>query len=386
MCLLVIFYWKMSDNTAFYEETQNLVRLIKSDAGNIKYLFQSAQTYNDDIKLDIALTATASGGSDSNFFLAKVCTILYPFAFGSYIVLNLFFSIIAATGQFFFYLALSRRYPHIRKNVAVAVLFIPSVLLYSSYLNKETLCMACIGFAFYSHAQFMNGKHRLLHALIILSCCYVIATVKIYVLASFLAAVALVYFIKAVLQLVRGSVLLKLLAAVLLTALAIVFFTHLEVFDPLIADAAKTSNTFQEQYHSIDENTAFEFGEVETSFAGLVKKAPLGIYTTYFRPQLWEVRKPIILVSAIESFIVLLIALSALVTRRKNFFPLLKHDMFACISFYFALIFGMIVGLSTFNFGSLIRYKIPGVPFLMMFIFLLLHYHAKKPAAVNPDK
>ena len=379
MTLLIVYYWGLSDNTAFYMESQNLVKLIKTDISNISYLFGGVDSYNEKIKLDNELSSTVSSlGIESNFLVVKITTLLYPIAFGRYLLINFFFSVIAAVGQFKFFIALSRRYPHLKKNIAVAVLLMPSVLLYSSYLNKETLCMAFIGFAAYALFQLLNKRKPVINSLILLLNILFIGIIKVYVLVAFLVAIVFIYLVKTIMHFWKGAILSKIFITILLVISLFFFFSNLDYFDSYVIDFADKSNTFQQQYNSLDATSSFEFGEIETSFSGLLKKAPLGIYTTYFRPHLWEVNKLVIFFSALESFLVFIITFGALIRKRKYIRQLLRTDVFANISLYYALIFGVIVGLTTFNFGSLVRYKIPAVPFLMMFVFLLLHYIPKK--------
>lgn len=384
MSLLLVYYWGMSDNTSFFAEGVNLTRLVREDITNIKYFFLPVDTYNERIKFDNELTATASSlGNEGNFFAAKVSAILYPLSLGKYLIVNFFFSIIAAVGQFKFFMAMAERYPYIKKNVAVAVLFMPSVLLYSSYLNKETLCMAFMGFAIYHFFALVKKRNLLVHGTLLLLNIFFIGLIKIYILAAFFSAALIVYLVSVIGTVWRGSVFSKIFISLSVAAMLWVFFANLSFFDSYMVDFAEASNTFQEQYSSFSETSSFEFGEVETSFAGVLKKAPLGIYTTYFRPQLWEANKAIILFSALEAFFVLVLTVLAVIGRRKNIVPLFKSDPFAKVSFFYVLIFGVIVGLTTFNFGSLVRYKIPAVPFLMLFIFLVLHYrHPNKPGMV----
>jgi len=40
-------------------------------------------------------------------------------------------------------------------------------------------------------------------------------------------------------------------------------------------------------------------------------------------------------------------------------------------SFLFAIVFGLFVGASTLNFGTLVRYKIPCLPFYAISLFLI---------------
>ncbi|MEP7254552.1 MAG: hypothetical protein ABI666_02195 [Ferruginibacter sp.] len=128
------------------------------------------------------------------------------------------------------------------------------------------------------------------------------------------------------------------------------------------------------------DTSAFEFGEIETSFSGLLSKIPFGLYTCYFRPYLWEINKPIILFSAIESFLCFLMLLAAIVKRGRNFTTVLRENTMTYIMFIFVLMLGIIIGITTFNFGTLVRYKSPAVPFLWLFIFLLLYSKPKEKA------
>ncbi|MFT3909279.1 MAG: hypothetical protein QM737_07635 [Ferruginibacter sp.] len=383
MGYLLVYYWGVSDNFAYFTESKNLLKIIRTDFSNIQYLFRPAADYSEKINMDNELVITASSGHEGNFLTVKTAAILYPISFGRYLIVNFFFSIIAAIGQFKFFLAISNRYPHIKKQVAIAILLMPSVLIYSSYLNKETLCMAFMGFGFYNYFQVINKKNRILNLTFLLLNIIFILIIKQYIVIAFLAAFAFAYLVKLFFRFWKGSVFSKAAATICVALILWLFFSNLDYFDSYIADFADQSNFFQEQYNAQEQTSAFEFGELETSFAGLVKKAPLGIYTTYFRPQLWEVNKPIILFSALESFFVFVLTLWAVVMRFRSIGALFRNDLLARISFYYVLIFGVIVGLTTFNFGSLVRYKIPAVPFLMLFIFLLLNYKAPKKEVTN---
>jgi hypothetical protein len=149
--------------------------------------------------------------------------------------------------------------------------------------------------------------------------------------------------------------------------------------DPYVLSFVDTSNVFQQYYNSdFGETSSFEIGEIETSVSGLIKKIPIGFYSTYFRPHLWEVKKPIVLFSAFESFLFLAFTLFTLVKKWNYLFRLVRNDLFARLSLYYSIILGIIIGLNTFNFGTLIRYKIPVVPFALLFVLLLYYYTPPK--------
>ncbi|HMJ48531.1 MAG TPA: hypothetical protein VK498_14455, partial [Ferruginibacter sp.] len=45
--------------------------------------------------------------------------------------------------------------------------------------------------------------------------------------------------------------------------------------------------------------------------------------------------------------------------------------------FFFSVIFALFVGATTLNFGTLVRYKIPGIPFYVISLFLILYFNNK---------
>ncbi len=379
LCLLQVYYWKVSDNFGFFTETKNFVKLISTDLSNIKYFFLSVDSYNDKIKFDNSLTAAYNSiGVESNFLVTKFSTLFYPFAFGRYMIVTLFFALISAAAQLKFYALLVNRYPQIKRGIAIGVLFMPSVVIYSSYITKETLCITFMSIGIFNLFQLINKKKVVANFFLLSLNLLLIGIVKLYVLGIIALALLMVIFVKWTLHFWRGSVLSKIFIAVFLAGFMWLFLSNLDFFDPYILDFATVSNTFQEGYNAADETSAFELGELETSFAGLLKKAPLGLYTTYFRPHLWEVTKPIILFSALESFFVLILTFWAIFSRWKHIGHLMRTDLFVNFSVWFVILFGTIVGLTTFNFGTLIRYKIPAVPFLMVFVFLLLNSRSKK--------
>lgn len=126
------------------------------------------------------------------------------------------------------------------------------------------------------------------------------------------------------------------------------------------------------------ENSGYTLGELDGSIGSLLRLAPQGINVTLFRPWLWEVRNPLMLLAAIESFIFLSISIYLIFRlkwkklREKANHPLVVY----CLSF--SLLFAFAVGVSTYNFGTLMRYKIPVMPFYMIALILLNSNHRFK--------
>lgn len=88
--------------------------------------------------------------------------------------------------------------------------------------------------------------------------------------------------------------------------------------------------------------------------------------------------------SAVESFMALVITLYLIIRIRLRVFKYMTRDVVFCLAF--ALIFAFGVGVSTYNFGTLARYKIPLLPFYMTALGLIYHYWLKdwRAARTNP--
>lgn len=380
MSLLTIYYWKEGDAIFYYSEGQNLIQLIKKDIVNIKYIFIPVEYYQNQISIDNDLMKTYNGsGMESSFLVSKFCALFYYPAMGKYLLVNFFFGLLSTIAQLKLYLVILKRYPHLKKVIGLCILFMPTLLLYSTSIFKETLCLSFIGFTFYNFQQIIHKRNTLLNTFFLFLNVFLIFIIKSYVLYSLLISVFLLLFFQFIGVMYRHSLITKAVILFLLAGLFTLIIVNLDFFNPYVLSFVDTSNFYQQYYNNdFGETSSFEIGEIETTVGGLLKKMPIGFYTTYFRPHLWEVKKPIVLFSALESFFILTLTIWALIKNGKNILLLIRQDLFAKLAMYYSIVLGIIIGLTTFNFGTLIRYKVPVVPFAWLFIFLLFHYTAKK--------
>lgn len=79
------------------------------------------------------------------------------------------------------------------------------------------------------------------------------------------------------------------------------------------------------------------------------------------------------LLSALESFLLLALSIYIIVKRNVRLFHAVNNPniLFALI---FSIVFAFAVGVSTFNFGTLVRYKIPLLPFFLVALILIFNH------------
>jgi hypothetical protein len=126
-----------------------------------------------------------------------------------------------------------------------------------------------------------------------------------------------------------------------------------------------------------DAGSGYSLGELDGTLSGMVKLAPQAINVSLFRPYLWEVRNPLMLLSALESLALFLLTIYSFYQARANLFKTLT-DPTILFCLVFSLTFAFAVGVSTFNFGTLARYKIPLLPFYFLALILMLNYSKRE--------
>jgi len=149
-----------------------------------------------------------------------------------------------------------------------------------------------------------------------------------------------------------------------------------EIVDSQVAELLQQS-TATGQYLKVvsekDNGSTYDIGMIEPTLLSFASKIPVAVNVTLFRPYLWESRKPIMLFSAMESTTIFLLFLYVLFKSRVyKFILLILQNSFITFCFIYTIVFATFVGISSFNFGTLVRYKIPCMPFFLIMFFLIL--------------
>lgn len=126
-------------------------------------------------------------------------------------------------------------------------------------------------------------------------------------------------------------------------------------------------------YTGKNAGSGYSLGVLDDSFSSILKLAPAAVNVSLFRPYIWEVRNPLMLLSALESLGLLILTGYVLIRRRMLFFKAFSDsNVLFCMAF--SITFAFAVGVSTFNFGTLTRYKIPLLPFYLLGLIFILYY------------
>jgi hypothetical protein len=261
--------------------------------------------------------------------------------------------------------------PAFRPHVAIAALFVPSFVFWSSGVIKEAVIVAGLGWSLFGlHLWIREGRPVSGWALI-LAGGIPILLIKPYVLFPFVLAAGSWYYWARSLK--RGGVRIRPAYAVVAAVLSVGGVVVLGQYFPeygLDNFAARTSELRRFGRHG---GSAFSLGgEAPTTLVGQFAYAPAALLSSLFRPFLFEVHNIPALVNAVETTVLTVLFVRILFTRNLGKVRRQIADSpFLVFCVVFVMAFGIAVGLASSNLGTLSRYRSPLVPFFVVLLLVL---------------
>lgn len=378
---------KGDTSTLYYPEGYNLYKKVLEDPSVFDLLFGPGTNIDAGMLRDPNLYGYFK--DDSNFMVIRLTALFCLVSFGKYMVVNLIFAMIAFSGIWKLYSFFVAQYPELEKQFAIAILYLPTFTFWSSGILKDPISIACLGWFTYALYELAILKKGLIkNTLIILISVYLFSVIKIYILVAYLPAfIIFLLFKNAVL--IKSSLGKVLLVGGFMVGSIIGFSIISTTMQSAVVEYAGEDITegiasYQKNYNRQNDRAAdgsyFSLGvEFDGSLGSLAKIAPAAIVATFFRPFIWESRNVSTLLSSLESLSLMLFTLYVIKrTGIKNFILTIAKKPVVLYCFIFSMVFALFVGATTLNFGTLVRYKIPCMPFYTCFLFLILYFDRKK--------
>ncbi|MEO8149872.1 MAG: hypothetical protein ABI723_19690 [Bacteroidia bacterium] len=381
VCLVYTLYYNGGDTTNFFADAVRFNKILFKDPGGYFYLVTHAvnemdwSLYDNETGYPIYIT------DGNSYFVVKFTSLLVFFGCRSYIASTLLIAWISFFGVWKLFRVFSDAFPSLRKELAIAVFFMPSVFFWGSGILKDTITFSTIGYFVSSfNMVLLQRKKIFVNILIMLLSIYVISSIKVYILLGMIPGL-LLWIVMGYSEKVSGTMKKALLIPVFL---ALVFgFGYLLVFsiqgslgqystDKVVYTAVETQRDLKADYY---QGNSFDIGEYDPTLIGILQKAPIAIFTCIFRPSIFEANNIVMFISALENTFILFITLRMLI--RIRFFGVFKYllkNSLLTFALVFSFFFAFSVGFSTSNFGSMVRYKIPIIPFFVASVYIIGFY------------
>ena len=371
----------------YYPEGINIAKLIIKDVSNINLLFVPGKEFDENLLADSFNRGYFS--SESNYFIARMVAILSFVTFGSYSCITLIFSMISFSGVWRLYKFFYEQYPHLHKKLAIAIIYLPTFVFWSSGILKDPICTGMMGWLTYALYNLLIKKQGLIkNSFIVILSAVILGTIKLYILVSYLPFLLLfmvLHYVLTAKHFVTKALIF--VAIVIIGVFGIYLLTGKlkEEMGGLALDKLTESvKTTQDNFLNISDQaeSSFSLGVTfDGSTTSLVKIAPAAITATLFRPYLWESKKISTLLSSMESLVLMLFTIYVFFKAGPfRFAGGIIKDPMILYCFCFSILFALFVGATTLNFGTLVRYKVPCMPFYIIALILITERikHKKK--------
>lgn len=359
--LIYTYYYDTGDTFAFFNDGVVLADFARTDFINyIGFLWSSDASYTVWHDLNFLQSRAV--------YMAKVVSLVCLVSHNNYWITSLYFSFASFISAWLLVEEIVRRKATLAYPAAIALLFFPSIALWSSGLIKESLAMACVYFlAFVVLKGWFYNKLRVVHWIFLPLAIWVGWKLKYYFLVVF-GPVALAGFAVQLWYRYRPQSLplYGVIIWMVVVATPVLLVGHwLPNFHPSRFLDVVLSN--YEEFRAIsDPADIINYHELHATLGSVLHNAPWALFSGFFRKLPWEADTLFQFLSAIENTVLLVLSGAALMNVKKMITSPDRILLFSILTY--CVLLCLFLALSTPNFGTLSRYRVGFLPFYLVLI------------------
>jgi hypothetical protein len=383
--LIYFFYYSGGDTTNYFQTSSAYANLIFTDTEDfwIGWLGDAKHNY---LSFDDSTGYPVYTPKDHHsFFVVRLLIPLVTLGCHSYFSTAVLVACVTYGGMWRLYQTFLIEFPNLKREFAIACLFIPSCVFWGSGLMKDSFTLSAVGwftFAFYHF--FIKKQRSLSYGLYLFIAGFIIIAIKPYIFFALLPG-SILWLSNNIVKKINHSFIRFLATPVILAIGAFTGYFALAKMgdnlgqyqlDTVLDKAVITQKDMKAEYYG---GKTYDIGEFDASIGGIASKAPIAIFSGIFRPGIWDVKNPVMLISSLEnSYLLILTVFLLLKLKIVGFFSLIRKNPMLLFCMLFSLFFAFSVGLTVANFGSLVRLRLPELPFFVAGIFMLRHLYEKQ--------
>lgn len=347
------YYQGQGDTLQYWEESTLIEAQMTSVTKALEILWSELP--------DSALISMGVQGVPRSFFFSKIAAVISWLTGGNYWMMASVFSFVSFLAAW----KLFKQLQSYRVSAAVALLFFPSVVFWSSGLIKESLGLAAIYLLVSLFLTLYRGARVTWYDIILgLVAAWVGWNLKYYwlgILAPILLTTLTVGYLKQFrpawksIELVLGGTLLAIF-------LVVATGSHPNFYPERIASVVVESNAAFVRYSA--PGGVIHFDSLQPQAGSLLLNSPWALFSCLFRPWLGESANVVTGLAAVENTALLLLVLFAFRGTREAMQS--PDRLLAGGVITYTILLAVFLALSSPNLGTLSRYKVGFLPFLVL--------------------
>ncbi|MCX6270225.1 MAG: hypothetical protein NTU44_03225 [Bacteroidetes bacterium] len=381
--MVYTFYYTGGDCHAYFWSAKTLVNLFFKDPQPFFSIMVGNTTSENWSYFDYATgwpveSMYVRGGE--SFSVPRLMVPFSFLAFNHMLVANILLDTFAFIGIWKFFTIIAALYPSMQKKLAVAVFYVPSMVFWGSGIMKDTFALTATLWAVKNVFSIVEKKEKIFGNMVtLLINIFLLISIKPYIAVALVPCLGLAVSHQWIVK-IKNQVLGLFLAPSLIGLGLLIGILSLSLISSRMGSYSSMEGIISKaQINQADLSRSeqygthkFDIGGFDASVSGMLIKAPRAIIAGIYRPFLWEAGSVVMLLSALENTVFLLLTIYILMySGIKTIFRSILQEPYLVFALTFSLIFAFSVGLSTANFGALVRYKIPGIPFFVSTLVIL---------------
>jgi hypothetical protein len=364
------------DSTAYWDAAQKMNNLFwESPVKFFSEFFSNDPNRDRFVNFNPAITGMPPRWiyrEDEAWFASKIYTLLTFITFKSYFAMTMITSYISFRVSWILYEFVLKYNLFSVRTAAIGVLFIPSTCFWCTGITKDMLIYISVIYLLIQlftflkpevFNEFRNLRWGIISVIIIL---YVRDFMIITAFGPFFMALGARWSQAQTSSFSKGLINLSFVVFVLYAMTSFLGSEKGQEFTQEAQVIQKDLNT-----NATYGSNRYDLGITDFSTGGMLRSMPISIYTAFYRPYLWEGDSFFVRISALESFIFIMLTFRFIF--KGSFFDkfnLIRNNEFLMAALIFSLVLGFFAGFTSGLFGVLVRFKAPLLPFL----FLVLMY------------
>ena len=347
-----IYGYREGDTLLFFNEASRLFEIFYYDP--FKYL----KVISDSSIVGIPDRRTA--------FFINFISIINLFSFNNYWVLTAYLSVISFISLWLLIQRIVRSYRVHPLAALVGFIFFPSLTFWTSGLIKETVSISAMSLIILQVIPLLKGKKVTFTGSVVgISALLVLTQLKYYHAAALIIVLVPLVFWKILMGWIKDTRLRWVsFASVVLITILTTSTLHYNL------DTSRVSKIIVENNKATadisDPEKIIRYYDLEPTLGSLLINVPIALFNGLFKPLPWDSWNWMSFLGSMENLMLLMLVAHSLYYKGGQLINQ-KEEVYALI--IYIVIMTIALALSTPNYGTLSRYKVAFLPFLLLMVF-----------------
>lgn len=376
--LVYFFYYKGGDTINYHYTASALIDSLINDPDTFFYIYFGEPKVSELFLVTGDYEFIYWVNDPYAYFVSKCFVPIVLFCGKSYMASAIVVAAICYLGVWRLFLIFVKEFPALEKQFVWSILYVPSVVFWGSGIMKDSVTFSAT--CFYVHGFywfFTQRRWKFKYMLSLVAGIYLLLFIKPYILFALMPGSILWFVSLRVTRIKNTFVRIMITPTILVAGSAMALFVLQQLGDSLgnysvdkvIKTASGAQQDLKQSYYG---GNTFNIGDYEPTIEGMLSVSHKAIFATLFRPTFFDVRNVVMGICAIENMFILGFTIYLIIRLRViRFFTYITSHPLLMFSFIFSMFFAFSVGVSISNFGTLVRLKIPCIPFFLSSLVIL---------------